>query len=239
MKQIIIAGCPRSGTTALAALLSHDKNTWVMNENGCFCWEEKEYPEHFKEWMSKQTTLTDLERKGIDGEQFARTFSLAVPRSLPSDIAQLYNLEVVGDKLPGYLSMIEDISNENPDAYIILTFRSCLHFIVSSTNHYNAGQRSLWNFPSYEQAADFWEKENTELLIQLGRLIKNRRNVFLIKYEKYADNAEKLLEDLSNFIGYQFDIVNPSGGYHKFERKIPDYQLTTNQRNLMDVFGYV
>lgn len=236
MKKIIMAGCPRSGTTALCTLLSHG-NCFISNEVGNFVWDEDSFPERVKDCAEKYYLNFLLEMKNISKKSFIETVGSS-PKEYCENISDKYGIEVVGDKMPGYIEHLVDIFNENRDAYFVITLRDVRHFVASSTNRFNAGERSGWCFETIEEAQKFWVTQNLNMLNGVHHILKNKGKAILVRYEDIGKDIDQTIKRIEDFIHYKLDVPNPNGGFIEVNRKFKPFNPSDSAKMLMSLFGY-
>jgi hypothetical protein len=237
MKKVIMTGCPRSGTTALCTLLSHDPNVFITNEIGNFAWEADEFKyriqdrayEHHVDWI--------LNLKGIDKDDFIAAVA-EDPANYSQVIHERYNIPVVGDKMPGYTESLHDIYHANRDAYYIITLRSVQHFVTSSTNRYHNGNRAYWAFETIEDAQKFWVLTNCKMLENVGKMIPFGAKLLLVRYEEIGPDIDQTIKRISDFIGFEIKVDNPRGGFTDPQRKLKRFTPSSQAQVLMDILGY-
>lgn len=240
MKKVIITGCSRSGTTALAELLSNSPNILITNEVGNFTFIEEDSLEPV---LARKYEIENFRRilnnKGIY-EEYYQHKSFFENTSYIKNLHENYNLSVIGDKWPDYLFHIRDIAMMNnglSDFYFIFTIRSCFHFINSSTSAYNRGLRNVWNFNDPKVAEAYWLKHNKELINNVTLL--NNRNIpcLIVNYENHVSNPKKLISNIEDFISEKITINNPEEIYH-FRGEEMKIDLNRETKIIMELLGY-
>lgn len=240
MKELIICGCPRSGTTALAALLSHDKKTLVMNECGNLVWDKNKFKDRLKAKSKEKLFGRWLREKNINPTYFINNY-YRYPRLMLEMLAYDYSFEVVGDKCNEYI-LPENFNRINhTNRYYIFTVRDCRDFVASSLTNYSQGVREQWTFDNVESACECWSNY-VEAIINTCTY-NNKIKYKMLKYEKWCDRPEQLVLSLSRFMDYDFKIPNPRGGWHpvhlgRWKQEIPDIKLTPRAHKLMEELLY-
>ena len=237
MKKVIMTGCPRSGTTALCTLLSHDPNVFITNEVGNFTWEENVFPERLNEVSSRYYIKWLLDLKKIDQKDFINKLSKN-PTRYSEIIHEEYGIEVVGDKMPGYINSLYDIYHANKDAYYIITLRGVQHFVTSSTNRYNKGVRAGWTFETVAEAQKFWVLQNCKMIEDVGKIIPFGANLILIRYEDIGPDIDQTIKRISDFLGYKIKVDNPRGGFDPPPRQLKKFTPSSEAQFLIDILGY-
>lgn len=236
MKKIIITGCPRSGTTALCTLLSHG-DCFVTNEIGNFIWPEEEFEDRILQSADNYYVKYLLNMKKIDRDDFIAKVK-DDPKTYCETINENYGIDIVGDKLPGYLNSLPDIFNENRDAYFIITLRSMQHFVASSINNFNKGRDMDWCFDKITKAENFWVENNLKLLEGVHYILSKGGKAILVKYEDIGLDIDKTLLKIDKFLGVELNVPNPDGGFKEVHRKAKSFIPSDQSKMLMDLFGY-
>jgi hypothetical protein len=237
MKKVVFTGCPRSGTTALCTLLSHDKDILITNEVGNFVWERDSFSDRIDKMIEKQPIKHALSLKDINPYDFADKVRID-PAIYCDNVNEAYGIEIVGDKLPGYGPLLKDIYHANRDAYFLITIRNVRHFVTSSTNHYNAGRRMDWCFETIDEAQKFWVDTNAKMLENIGSIIPLGAKILLIRYEDIQLDIKQTLKKISDFLYHEIKIENPEGGFKDPIRELRKFNLSDEARWLMDLVGY-
>tara|TARA_R110000824_G_scaffold112318_2_gene261405 strand:- start:193 stop:906 length:714 start_codon:yes stop_codon:yes gene_type:complete len=237
MKKVVMTGCPRSGTTALCTVLSHDPRVFISNEVGNFSYGKDNFGDRVKYALSKEYVSWMLDNKNISQDDFLDKVS-GSRQEYCSIIHNEYQQEVVGDKLPGYIECLLDIYRENPDAYYIITLRSVQHFVTSSNNHFAAGKRNIWTFETIDEAQKYWVEQNSNLIVDVGQMIPQGAKLILIRYEDIGPNIDQTIKRISDFLGYEIKVHNPRGGFEPPHRPIRKFTPSSQAQFLMDILGY-
>lgn len=236
MKKVIMTGCPRSGTTALCTLLSHG-DCFITNEIGNFIWPEDGFAERAEACVEKYYINFILNIKGIDKADFLEKIK-DDPKTYCETISKEFGIDIVGDKLPGYLNALPDVFNENKDAYFLITLRSMEHFVSSSVNHFNKGNEADWCFEKVSDAENFWVEQNLKLIEGVHHILSKKGKVLLLKYEDIGVDIDKTLLKIDQFLGAKLEVPNPEGGFVTVNRKFKDFTPSYQAKFLMDMFGY-
>ena len=237
MKKVIMTGCPRSGTTALCTLLSHDAKTLITNEVGNFTWDKELFEDRIKESVNKHYINWALDLKNINKEEFVQAVK-DDPTKYCENINDKFGVEIVGDKLPGYIDSLCDIYHANRDAYYLITLRSVQHFVTSSNRHFARGERSGWTFETVNEAQKFWVSVNCKLLEDIGRIIPFGAKLLLVRYEDIGLDIDQTIKRISNFLYTDLKIDNPRGGFDPPKQRLKQFTPSSEAQFLMDIFGY-
>lgn len=242
MKKVIITGCPRSGTTGLANLLSQDKQTLITNEVGNFTYNlDNTLSIMLARKYEESVFRSFLQLKGI-GEEYWKSSKFYENQSYCETLANDYNLSVIGDKWPDYLFHLNDVEMMNnglEDFYFIFTIRSCRHFINSSTSGYNKGLRNVWNFYDKRDAEKYWLKYNLKLIESIQTLQQKKIPHCVIKYEEYNGYGDCILRRLSKLINHKFKVCRDRclESYFFAGNEI-DCELSSDTEAIMELLGY-
>lgn len=202
MKKIIITGATRTGTTALASLLSYSPKILVTNELGMFDHNPTYYHTRSAEWVETNESVKEvLSRKGL---------TLAdINDFLTGNFKNKGSLEFFGDKFPTYCSDREyckHMVQYHSEAYFIFTYRNPYATI------YSGKYRS--KLQESHSHADWFFKNLEESVQQLKTFILNWSNFIypyvekkiIIDYDKYVNNVDLLKADLSTFLGIDIEV---------------------------------
>lgn len=234
MIEVIMTGCYRSGSSALAELISHDPGVFIMNELVSEIWGTG-FPEHVDECLEKNESLINqLSRKGIAPDDFRKAV-VGYQKTSFEQLSRSFGFPVVGDKLPDYVFNLEKILNKRPAAKVIFTVRDCHSYIESALRNYEKGERARWTTDDPVKAELIWLTHNTELLKWAAKL---GQNCFVARYEKTVKDPGLALNRISQFLGYTINVENPSGGFHEVEREKVKYPISYRTQQLMELLGY-
>jgi len=219
MKKIIITGPPRSGTTALANLLNYSPKIVITNELGIFDHNQHYYKERSKDWIHKnKPTQEFLGRKNLTVRDIDNFFA--------GNFENKGNLEFYGDKHPTYCTDKEyctHLIKNCSDAYFIFTHRNPCAVIYSGLHRskvYPDQVHADWFFKSLE---DLTSKIKTFIMNWSSYIYPNVDNKIIIDYDRYVNNYDLLVHDLSKFLNTSLDL--------------PELKEMTAQTGLYDV-GY-
>lgn len=218
MRQVSVCGCPRSGTTAMACLLSMN-NMFVSDELGTFGkWQNKLTPNcGFLKRITSRNNLKRLKRIGIDPEKLKKD-------NVGKSVGQLYhyilqngdNILMVGDKGPeGYLNSLSGMLEQFKKLKMIVMLRDGRCVIESQIRHWNAGniksggKRGVspghWPQPDVKRAQPLWIK-NIKVLERNTN--KNKDRILIVRHEDLVSNTEDTLEKISSFLELDFVMEN-------------------------------
>lgn len=185
MNFLFIAGCPRSGTTALTNLLNEDNRLILGVERYKFNGRNL-HPELFTE-----ERFFDLKRNETN---IIMPDYYAILKQRWHSGCAVY----VGDKVPGYYTRMAILLKNFPGSKILFIYRNALR-VASSFNVRAQANKPVWpESKNYRKAV---EARNRSL--ELVRAIKCRpdgHRVFLIKFESFFSHSGVYLQNLYNFL---------------------------------------
>lgn len=205
INEVVICGCPRTGTTALCSLLNSCGDAFVFNELNCYS-------------TDKAAFYTRLEkiREVPDFYNFNASRDIVIPQGLtvqpyeiPRLIAREKQLSVVGDKVPGYVLLpeVRRIIRNKPNIKFIFTIRDYRAVIASSLRAYLQGKREYWTFDRIEQAAFMWFKHTRSIFSAVDFI--NPSNFIVVRYESSVTQQEALMNRLRAFFQANLLPCNP------------------------------
>ena len=224
MKKIIITGCPRTGSTALALLISSSPFALVTNEVGTF--------HHSKRVFDKKVSkFFGQEKKILNFESLNKNKLLNFSKSLDG------NVVLFGDKRPDYCASFTNMLHlieKHQDAYFVFTHRNpcatAWSFLKRTKIEPNV--KVAWCTDNIETAATTIVNRTNNWL---STLYPNVKNKMIVCYDNYINNQKKLVNDLESFFGESLNITHPEEIYaHKnpndFKLCLSDDQI--NQINI-------
>lgn len=210
-KRVIITGCPRSGTSALSMLMSHATNAFICNEMGL-------YLPGPKEFNRKIRTLSSMWSKGREEQPpfGVQTRGMKISGLTPSDIIEYQrnesygDLEFFGDKHPHYCihkPLLRHLRKNYAHFYYLICYRDPLDTIASFIRKSRAKdpQPGFWFCNSIHEATNKWIQTIRNWTQELYHHVPN---IKIIKYEDYCYDGEKLIGELSDFLGGKLDTLN-------------------------------
>lgn len=208
MKKIIIMGAPRTGTTALARLLSHSAKVIITNEVGLFEPNRIWYRERIKDGVYKNPINVEyLKLKGLTEKDMTDFVNGVFTNS--------GNIEFYGDKYPTYCSSkfyCNRIREKHSDAYFIFTYRNPCATIYSGIKRSRREHNTTadWFFTDLD---DSIQKLITYTNNWVSDIFPHVDKKIIIDYDRYINNAELLVKDLNKFLNIELDIKNPEDYY--------------------------
>jgi len=218
-KQVMITGCPRTGTTALSTLLSHCEGVFISNELAIYENPPRILEHHLSMLDSSpnwnQNLRNILKIKGWSNADLRRFLS----NGFNDDI------KLTGDKFPAYCiidELMSDIADSSPCSHYIFTHRNPCAVVASflRRSRIENHPKAFWYATTAEEAL---EKVISYTLNWSTILWEALEKKIIITHEDYCDNAGKLLDKLSDFLDLELKM-----GTHKPE----DIYRSTNNAGL-------
>lgn len=186
---MFIAGCPRSGTSALTELMSSLSNVALGMERYKFKYSRKNAiinkndfnKDNFFAFSSEDTNIDNKSGKYVNYYK---------------DLAEKYDgCNVRGDKYPHIFSFYDKISKGfDSDLKFIFIYRELVD-VASSFNVRASNENDKWPLENdYRKAVELWNK-SIEKTIDFKR--KKPNSLFIVKYEEMFDPSFNLQQDIS------------------------------------------
>jgi len=248
---ILIGGCPRSGTGALANLLTLDGQCFVSLEFSTFSlWNSRGFGprirtsdtrnRHTRNMVVRSGLLTSddfnrLQQQCSTGEEFYKGFIKACRQKI----------EYFGDKQPDcYLHRMDSFLKQFPKSKGIITIRHPVDVICSYIKRSNINFNPDKAGEKISKALSVWNRSAHGFI----RLLNNK-NILKIKYEDAVGDVSGTLNLLTKFLRLKRGIENRDNYYkpvHLKDRTIngtdieglsyPKFDKKTMER--MKVLGY-
>lgn len=209
-RHLFIAGCPRSGTTALADLLNAD----LLNADERIIVGMERY-----KFIRESITPRHFERDAFFNVKPTET-NLAKPR-LYDALKQKWNrgeINYIGDKVPGYFYQIEYLAETFPQSRLVFLLRD-IYRVASSYNRRSQEGEDSWPVSkNYHEAVIQWN----ESLEKLQRLLldKHRDRIFLVEYDRFFGGEPSYLKRLYEFL----ELPLNDGVQQKYNANINRYE---------------
>lgn len=201
MKKIIITGAPRTGATVLCNLLSHSPKILITDELATFDHDRDHYIRRSETWVhTSKITKRALENKHLTLED--------INSFLAGGFRNKGNLEFFGDKFPTYCFdrvYCSHLATKHSDAYYIFTYRNPFATIYSGKKRteVDKNEKADWFFKSIEESTEKFKKFVSNWS---GHIYPHVENKIIIDYDKYVNNVDLLMRDLSVFLGISLDL---------------------------------
>jgi len=216
MQYLFIAGCGRSGTTALVHLLNADPRIVLGEERFKFAMDSVT-PEHFKEnhFFNPIPKETNLPRPAL--------YQRLHERYLKGGIVY------IGDKVPRYAYRLLYLDKMFPGCKILFLLRD-LDAVASSFNVRAADADDEWYPESdYREAIKHWHNSMIHMRNFVAREDKRRR-LFAVQYERFYSGEKAYLEALYRFL----DMELPPEIIKEYENITADWEKRKNKPLTLD-----
>lgn len=215
---IFIVGCPRSGTTKLAAILNKHSQIASATETHFFNFVSKgKYDwknfssNNLKKILDESRIIDFIKLANLDPETLLDEFQEPDDSIKESNLAvedfykkKVFNLLIknylskknksrICEKTPQHLQNIEEILRLYPQAKII-------HMIRDGRDTVNSLLKMPWRPKGLLNNARFWSH-----YIKMGKKESLRPEVITIKYENLMERPQDVLVNICNFIGENFE----------------------------------
>ena len=177
MRPLFVAGCPRSGTTAIANYLNVHPSVMVTIER-------YNHTMPITPDLFTPDRLTDF-RDGETRQAPTRTLNLLASKDWK-------RLEWVGDKRPRYFLVYDEIATANAGAHFIYMYRPLSDVALSFVDH---------DWPlTLEHCIQFW---NTGLR-RSRRFVAAGGSLLVVDYDGFFAQPEAWVPVLGDFLGLEF-----------------------------------
>jgi len=230
---LLITGCVRSGTTAVAEYLSMSDEIIIPAEFALYS--EWNNPDNYKRvhtMMCARVNNRIFYYKGIHGYSFAHRLEELKTNGRQSleQIIKRCPKEVViyGDKLPmTYLERYEDFLGMFPNLKILIILRDGRAVMESQVRHKKIDSYDIfWHRNRIEDAEDLWLKT----MGMIENIDENNDRILIYKYENLLTNLSNFRECVSEFIGTEVKMVE---GFFKK----PEFDWRTEYPDLMNILS--
>ncbi len=211
---IFLGGCPRSGTTLLQSLLGAHPQVASFPESHLFQNLRIQYFSRLfglaslkgkaqLKWFLQEIGQSELESKlgtfPIFISQYVSVFQEALDRA-----TQAQGKSVWLEKSPEHIRYIQLFEHLIPDSKFIHMIRNGGDVVASLYDvSHNHQRRDIWGEPwSIDKCLKTWRDS-----VQFSGDHLHKPNHILIRYEKLVANPEKVLTQLCQFLGLEFDPV--------------------------------
>ena len=208
MKYLFVAGCPRSGTTALVKILNSHYQIILGMERFKYV-KKKITPNHFTKtnFLALHKQETNIFEKNRDNsyEEIDRKF-------------QNNKIEIIGDKYPQYYTQLEYLKTTFDPCQFLFLFRDSYE-VASSFNVRAENKKDHWPAKNdFRAAVHHWNRS----LKKLHEYTKKNsdKDFYIVRYEwLYAGNIT-YFETILNFLG----ISMTEEMYQKFETMTSNWE---------------
>jgi peptidoglycan/xylan/chitin deacetylase (PgdA/CDA1 family) len=255
MKRIFLVGSPRSGTTILQSLLAAHPEVISFPESKFFHYLlydklagklSGRMESFFKDEIKRPELLRDFDASQTT-ENKVGWFSAVL-----DSLALEQNKSIWLEKTPEHIYFIEDIEKFLPDAKFIHILRNGMDTIASmyeATRSFHDLWGNVWDL---EHCIDRWK-----YAMLTSHKYVNTSNHILVKYEELVDDKTKILSQVCNFLGIEYDagmLINYKAKaanlslnlpWHKgIERdiqstKVHKYHKIFNRNEIQDILNHI
>lgn len=250
---VLIGGCPRSGTTALAQLMNSNPSVHITLEENII-----QTAQALRKTLGTRERRSEIYReKGMRALSDRETLDMrdALNRNFSAGsvwpvIKFIYEwhhkkihpdspLLVWGDKFPKYFESIEKTVTELDGVKYIHVSRNPFDVINSMMRRTEMAKqgKDWWKaVTDFDDMVDVWCSAYRSI-----REIESRKNVLHMNYEELLFDYENTIERLNNFLGVSLtydDILVKDPSMH-FDRSYLDSSMIKNISGREDVKSYV
>jgi len=214
MDYLFIAGCARSGTTAMARLLNHDPRILIGIERYKYIPRDIRRTHFYKEaFLNPNEKETNILKERMF-QQFRQKWERG-------------QLQIIGDKVPEYYRLMPHLAQTFPNCKVIFMLRDLLP-VASSFNvrAYDAASTSWPEENDYRRAVKEWNAS----LGHLKQAIKMGygRQIFIIKYEQFYSGKMASLNTSYDFLSLK---MRPH--FERVFEKMTEGWVTRSSKNLI------
>lgn len=193
MKLLFVGGPPRSGTTALVHYLNRHPEVLLCMER--YKWMQRDIrPElfTFERILDYRVRPGGREETNTPREYHANLLASKDPA----------RLKWIGDKTPGYVKILDRLSENNPGASFILTYRP-LEEVAESFEARSKNPEESWRLGGFETGVNFWNTAMTSTrdFIQSATNL----NVLILSYHDFFYDNQAVIPPLSRFLDIEIN----------------------------------
>jgi len=203
-KEVIITGCPRTGTSALGALLYHSEGVMITNELSTY----HSNKDAISDCLGAANHHRDraLELKGWSTDNLIDYLS--------GDFED-HSIKLFGDKHPDYChntALPRYLSTTYPDFKYIFCYRDPCATVSSFLRRSDIEKdvEASWYARCPEEALDKIIKDTLNWATLLYPKVENKK---IIVYEDYCGDVNRLIQELNKFLGITLTIHEPERIY--------------------------
>lgn len=204
VEEVIITGCPRTGTSALGALLYHSEGVMITNE--------------LSTYHSNKNAISvslDLVNPHLDRALELKGWSIDNLTDYLSGDFEDHSIKLFGDKNPAYCCdtfLPQHLSTTYPDFKYLFCYRdpcaTVSSFLRRSTRENDV--TAAWYSRCPDDALDIIIKYTLNWATLLYPKVKNKK---IIVYEDYCEDLNRLMQELNKFFGITLTIHEPERIY--------------------------
>jgi hypothetical protein len=202
MNMLFVGGPPRSGTTALVHYLNRHPEILLCMERYKWVPPRDIQPQLFtfeRLLDYRSAPYGDKEETNIPREYHEELLASKDPE----------RLKWIGDKLPAYVEALDRLSENNPGANFILTYRSLEEVAESFESLSKTGPENPWwenlrgNKDSVKIGVSYWNSamRSTRNFIESAKNL----NVLILSYHDFFHDKQAVIHFLSRFLDIKID----------------------------------
>lgn len=194
-KLLFVGGPPRSGTTALAEYLNRHPGVLICMERYKWVPPHEMRPELFafeRILDYRMSFRGDREETNTPREHHVELLKSKDPE----------RLEWIGDKTPAYVEILIRLSENNPGASFIVTYRP-LEEVAESFEARSQDPDDPWRLGGFEDGVGRWNAamRSTREFVESARNL----NVLILDYHDFFYDNRSVVPLLSRFLGVEID----------------------------------
>lgn len=194
-KLLFVGGPPRSGTTALTEYLNQHPGVLICMERYKWVPPHEMRPELFtfeRILDYRMSSLGDREETNTPREHHVELLKGKDPE----------RLEWIGDKTPAYVEILTRLSENNPGASFIVTYRP-LEEVAGSFEARSQDPDDPWRLGGFEDGVGRWNAamRSTRDFVESARNL----NVLILDYRDFFYDNRSVVPLLSRFLGVEID----------------------------------
>jgi len=246
---IFIVGCPRSGTTILAAILNAHPEIATATETHFFNYisQEKKYDwknfteKHFELFLDESRIVDFFTLSKISKEDLRLKFRALKLSSKPEhNKKEVFNIlinalvqkkekQLFCEKTPQHLQNVDEIMKLYPQAKII-------HLIRDGRDTVNSLMKMPWRPDGLLNNSRFWQT-----YIKLGQRLENKldkENFLTVKYEDLLRQPQDIIKSICGFISVEFTdsmITRDSKEAQGSENIFSDWESSWKHKSLEEI----
>ena len=205
VKEIIITGSPRTGTSALCSLLYHSAGVMIANELSAY--------HRNKKALSDALSVPNPH---LERALRLKDWSIEDLTNYLSGDFEDKNIKLFGDKNPDYCCntfLPQYLSESYPNFKYIFCYRNpcatVASFLMRSKKENNPN--AAWYAETAEEALDVLIKYTLNWATLLHPNVENKK---IIIYEDHCEDVSNLIQELNEFLGITLDIHKPERLYY-------------------------
>jgi len=214
---LLITGCPRTGTTALAQWLSSHDKICIFNEFSLYHHPPASEVAAWKRIQEMRDDNPPPLKISRDMKSLRANLAAELPTPASNEVTANWlfgrsrtPLSVYGDKMPFlYLKLMEEIAERLPGVRFLVTLRDGRAVIASQIRQYNlAVKRGVepdnWMRPTVEEAEYLWLRSARKWL---SLRADPPAPCLEVRYEEATRSPEAIAKSICEFVGMEYERV--------------------------------